>query len=121
MSVKDFRGPARVETSGGGIHFENVAGRINGSTSGGSITARLSAETAEEVRCETSGGGVTVQVPETWAFNLDAATSGGGVSSELPVSVVGKVEHSSLRGPVNGGGKPMFLRTSGGSIHVKKL
>ena len=121
VDVRDFRGPARVETSGGGIKLENVAGRVDGSTSGGSITARLSAENAQDVRFETSGGGVTVQVPESWAFNLDASTSGGGVSSDLPVSVVGKVERSSLKGSVNGGGKSMFLRTSGGSIHVKKL
>ena len=121
IEVKDFRGPAHVETSGGGIRFENVTGRVDGSTSGGSIIARLSAEKAEEVRFETSGGGVTVHVPESWAFNLDAATSGGGVSSDLPVTVVGKTERNSLKGAVNGGGKSMFLRTSGGSIHVKKL
>jgi DUF4097 and DUF4098 domain-containing protein YvlB len=121
VNVKDFRGPAHVETSGGGINLENVTGRVDGSTSGGSILARLSSPAAEEVRFETSGGGVTVHVPETWAFNLDAATSGGGVSSDLPVTVVGKTERSSLKGAVNGGGKPMYLRTSGGSIHVKKL
>jgi hypothetical protein len=121
VDVKDFHGPAHVETSGGGISLANVTGRVNGSTSGGSITARLSSETAEDVHFETSGGGVTVQVPESWAFNLDAATSGGGVSSDLPVTVVGKTERSSLKGSVNGGGKSMFLRTSGGSIHVKKL
>jgi DUF4097 and DUF4098 domain-containing protein YvlB len=121
VEVRDFRGPARVETSGGGIKLENVAGRVDGSTSGGSITARLSAEQAEEVRFQTSGGGVTVQVPDSWAFNLDASTSGGGVSSDLPVTIVGKAEPSSLKGSVNGGGKSMFLRTSGGSIHVKKL
>lgn len=121
VSVRDFQGPTRVETSGGGISLENVTGRVDGSTSGGSISARLAAASAEEVHLETSGGGVTVLVPQSWAFNLDAATSGGGVSSELPVSVVGKSEHNSLKGAVNGGGKSMFLRTSGGSIHVKKL
>jgi hypothetical protein len=121
VTVKDFRGPAHVETSGGGINFENVTGRVDGSTSGGSISARLATPSAEEVRLQTSGGSVTVLVPESWAFNLNASTSGGGVSSELPVTVTGKKESNQLRGPVNGGGKEVFLRTSGGSIHVKKL
>jgi len=121
VTVSDFRGPTHVETSGGGIHIENVVGRVDGSTSGGSITARLSSSSAEEVRLETSGGGVTLNVPSSWAFDLDAETSGGSVSSELPVAVVGKAAHSSLHGPVNGGGKAVFLRTSGGSIHVKRL
>ena len=121
VNVRDFKGATHVQTSGGGIKLENIAGRIDGSTSGGSISARLTSTTAEDVKLETSGGGVTVQLPETWAFNLDASTSGGGVSSDLPVTVVGKTQHSALRGSVNGGGKEVFLRTSGGSIHVKKL
>ena len=120
VTVKEFHGPAHVESSGGGISIENVAGKVDGSTSGGSISARFSAPISEEVKLETSGGGVTLQVPESSAFDLDASTSGGSVNSELPVSVVGKVEHSHLKGPVNGGGKAVVLRTSGGSIHVRK-
>ena len=121
VAVKDFRGPVRVESSGGGITIENVAGKVEGSTSGGSISARFAAVLSEEVKLETSGGGVTVRVPEKSAFDLDAATSGGGVGSELPVSIAGKPSRSRLKGPVNGGGKPVVLRTSGGSIQVKKL
>ena len=121
VHVRDFRGPTHVETSGGGITLENVNGRIQGSTSGGSISARIAAPVSEEVNLETSGGGVTVQVPDGSAFNLDAETSGGGVSSELPVAVVGKVQGNSLKGAVKGGGKRVFLRTSGGSIHVRKI
>ena len=119
--VKDFRGPAQVETSGGGITIENVTGKVAGSTSGGSISARFASPLSEEVKLETSGGGVTVHVTESSAFNLDAATSGGGVSSDLPVTVVGQVARDHLTGAVNGGGKRMVLRSSGGSIHVKKL
>jgi hypothetical protein len=120
VTVKEFHGSTRVESTGGGITIENVAGKVDGSTSGGSISAQFSTPLSEEVKLETSGGGVTLRVPENSAFNLDASTSGGGVHSELPVSSVGKVEHSHLKGPVNGGGKPVILRTSGGSIHVRK-
>jgi hypothetical protein len=119
--VKGFRGAAQVGTSGGGITLEDVAGKVDGSTSGGSISAQFSAPLSEPVKLETSGGGVTVRVAQGSAFELDAATSGGGVSCDLPVTIVGKVQHSRLQGAVNGGGKPMVLRTSGGSIHVKKL
>jgi len=121
VNVKDFRGPIQVGTSGGGINLENVAGKVSGTTSGGSISARFAAVLSDEVKLETSGGGVTVRLPENSAFDLDAATSGGGVSSDLPVTVVGKIAHDHLKGPVNGGGKVVMLRTSGGSIHVRKL
>jgi hypothetical protein len=120
VNVRDFRGPAHVESSGGRLTLENVTGKLEGSTSGGSIAARFSSPLSEEVKLETSGGGVTVHVPDSSAFDLDASTTGGSVHSELPVAAAGKPEHNRLKGPVNGGGKPVFLRTSGGSIHVKK-
>ena len=120
VRVRDFHGPAHVASSGGGINLEDVVGKIDGSTSGGSIAARFSTPLSDEVKLETSGGGVTLKVPDNSAFDLDAATSGGSVRSEIPVAVVGKLEHSRLKGPVNGGGKPVVLRTSGGSIQVKK-
>src|SRR5438128_4146322 len=119
--VKDFRGPAQVGTSGGGITLENVTGKVDGSSSGGSISARFSSPLAEAVKLETSGGGVTVRVAATSAFNLDASSSGGSVSSDLPVTVVGKIARDHVKGAVNGGGKPMVLRASGGGIHVRKL
>jgi DUF4097 and DUF4098 domain-containing protein YvlB len=121
VSVKNFRGPVLVETSGGGITIENVVGRIDGHTSGGSISARFATPIADAVKLHTSGGGVTFRVPEGAAFHLDASTSGGGVSSDLPVTVVGKISRGKLAGAINGGGQPVVLRSSGGSIAVKKL
>ena len=121
VAVSDFRGPVRVKTSGGGVTIENVVGKVDGSTSGGSISASFSAELQDDVRLETSGGGVTMRVPADSAFDLDASTSGGGVKSDLPVTVVGKTARSHLKGAVNGGGKSVVLRSSGGGIHVKKL
>ena len=121
VRVTEFRGPVSVESSGGGITIEGVVGTVRGSTSGGSISASFPSPLTEEVKLETSGGGVTMRVAEGAAFDLDAATSGGGVSSDLPVTVVGKIARDRLKGPVNGGGKPVVLRTSGGSIHVRKI
>jgi len=118
VSVKKFRGSTHVETSGGGISIEDVVGRIQGSTSGGSIKATLPSPISDTVKLETSGGGVTVRVPADAAFDLDAETSAGNVHSELPVTVAGKAERDRLKGPVNGGGKSVWLRSSAGSIHI---
>ena len=46
---------------------------------------------------------------------LDAATSGGLVRTELPVTTTEMGEHK-LTGTINGGGNPIYARTSGGSI-----
>ena len=121
VAVKKFNGPVQVKTDGGGIEIENVTGKVEGSTSGGSISARFSSPLRDEVKLKTSGGGVTVRVPENSAFDLDASTSGGTVRSDLAVSTIGKRAPNKLRGAVNGGGKPVVLYTSGGSIHLKSL
>jgi DUF4097 and DUF4098 domain-containing protein YvlB len=120
ISAKDFRGPVRVETAGGGIKIANVNGKVEGSTSGGSISASFSSP-PEEVNLSTTGGGVTLRAPEKSAFNLDAHTSGGSVHSDLPVVTQGKASKHEVKGPVNGGGKLVVLRTNGGSIQVKRL
>lgn len=121
VTVKTFQGPARVSTSGGGMTLERIGGTLHGSTSGGGIQAVVEAPVPGEVKLSTSGGGVTVRIPENAAFELDAATSAGNVSSELPVTTVGKAERSRLKGPVNGGGPTVHLRTAGGGIRIEKL
>jgi len=120
VSVKKFSGPMHVETSGGGITISGATGRIEGSTSGGAINADLATPVLDKVKLETSGGGITLRVPEDAAFDLDAETSAGNVSSELAVAGAGKKERDHLKGPVNGGGKTVWLRSSAGSIHVKR-
>ena len=120
VKVESFKGPVRVETTGGGIHLNDVAGKVEGSTSGGSISASFSS-LSDSVKLETSGGSVTLHAPSDAAFDLDASTSGGSASSELPVTITGKKSRDHLRGPVNGGGKTVVLRSSGGGVQVKKL
>jgi hypothetical protein len=121
ITVRTFRGPATVRTSGGGLTLESVGGKVKGSTSGGPINAVLESPLPGDVNLSTSGGGVTVQTQGNAAFNLDAETSGGSVTCDLPVAVQGKIERGRLKGPVNGGGPVVSLRSSGGGIHVKKL
>jgi len=121
ITVKDFKGAVQIKTSGGGITVNNVTGSVDGKTSGGAIAASFSSPLSDEVNLATSGGGVTLRVAENSAFDLDATTGGGSVNSELPVDSAGKPSRNKLKGPVNGGGKPVVLRTSAGSINVRKL
>lgn len=123
ISVKEFKGAVQVESGGGGLTLDNVVGPVEGKTGGGGIDVRFSSPPADGVKLTTAGGGVSLRVPEGAAFDLDAATVGGKVSSELPVDGGEKGRKPSqnrLKGPVNGGGKPVILRTGGGAIRVTK-
>jgi len=121
VAAKDFRGPVQVKSNGGGITVRDVTGKVEGKTSGGPISASFASPLSEEVKLATSGGSVTLRVTENSAFDLDASTSGGSVNSDLSVNSDGKPSRSRLQGPVNGGGKPVVLRSTGGSIQVRKL
>jgi DUF4097 and DUF4098 domain-containing protein YvlB len=121
VTIKEFQGSVHVSTGGGGITVEKVQGAVEATTGGGSISAVLPSELSDTVKLSTGGGGINVSVPATAAFGLDATTAGGKVSTELSVAVVGKMEDGRLKGPVNGGGKAVELRSGGGSIHLKKI
>ena len=123
IKVSKHKGDVLAKTSGGSVSVQDVDGAVQASTSGGSVSASL-AKITGECRLETSGGGVNVAVPGNATLDIDAKTSGGSVHSELPVATtVGEKERrrTSLRGQLNGGGTPLYLRTSGGSINLKKL
>lgn len=135
ITLLGSRGRATVRTSGGSIRIDEVEGDVDASTSGGSIEVARSSgrvtvhtsggginirETKGPVDASTSGGSITVGMPANAAFELDAHTSGGSVSSEFPITISGDIRRNEVRGPVNGGGPLLRLRTSGGGIRVRR-
>jgi hypothetical protein len=127
IRIQKHKGDVLAKTSGGSISVDEIDGQIQAATSGGSVSAALLKPTGE-CHLETSGGGITVAVPATAALDIDAKTSGGSVKSDLPVASAAAASprdkarsRASLKGTLNGGGTPLLLRTSGGSIHLKKL
>jgi DUF4097 and DUF4098 domain-containing protein YvlB len=113
-----IRGDVDVKTSGGSIRVDEVSGTINAHTSGGSITAIISQQPLGDSRLTTSGGSVSASLAPSIAVDLTASTSGGRVSSEFEVD--GSVKKTRITGKVNGGGPKLVLKTSGGSVRIKK-
>lgn len=114
--------PAEVRTSGGSIALEASGAPLSASTSGGGIDATFTGRPTGDITLKTSAGSITATLPADAAFQLDADTSAGSVRSEFPVTVTTtrSDDRSELKGPVNGGGSILKLRTSAGSIRVKK-
>lgn len=116
IQVTDATGDLELRTSGGGIRIQNGSGRVDAHTSGGSITAQLQANRG--INLTTSGGSITLLLPQNAQASVDAATSGGRVTSEFSLSAAQVAESSHLVGDLGGGGASIFLRTSGGGIHL---
>lgn len=107
-------GEVDLSTSGGSINIDNAMGRIHASTSGGSIRATIS-EVSESLRLSTSGGSVIVTLPASQGFDIDAR--GSRVESDLS-RFNGSNERGRMSGTVNGGGIPVRLTTSAGTVRI---
>lgn len=115
--VTDSTGDLELSTSGGGIRLRDDDGSIHAVTSGGSIRARLRANRG--LSLDTSGGGITLLLPRNARGSIDARSSGGGIRSDFPLSTTQIAADDHLVGAIGGGGAPISLRTSGGSIHIE--
>ncbi len=118
IHIGEVEGQIDAHTSGGSISIGRALGRVEATTSGGSITARFADQPQGDCELSTSGGNVTVHLSPNLRFDLDAKAS-GGVRTDVPIQVRGTVGKRELRGPINGGGPQLRLRTSGGRIRIK--
>lgn len=123
IQIEKSQGNVQAKTSGGSITVQGVSGPIIATTSGGSVNVHFSQTPSADCRLETSGGSVNVWLPEDVALNIDARTSGGKVICDFEISAIEKKKEDHLRASIRGGGPELFLRTSGGNIHInqKKL
>lgn len=119
IHLGEIRGNVDVKTSGGSITVDNVVGNIDAHTSGGSVTAKISQQPTEDSKLTTSGGSVTAYLAANIAVDIDASTSGGRVRSEFEVA--GRIKKTKINGTINGGGPDLKLKTSGGSVNIKRL
>lgn len=121
IRIGKVEGEVEAVTSGGSIHVKEVMGTINAHTSGGSMSATISRQPTDDCSLTTSGGSISVHLEEDIKVDLDASTSGGRVSTDFPITIQGQISKRKLKGKVNGGGPELRLKTSGGSIRIKKL
>ena len=122
IKIGDVAGNVQAQTSSGSIRLGSVGGTVNARTSSGSIRASLAGQPRKACSLHTSAGSITITLRPDIAVDVDAETSAGRVSTELAVASVirGKVPKNRLKGSINGGGPLLKLRTSAGSIRLKK-
>ncbi|MGF7217188.1 DUF4097 and DUF4098 domain-containing protein YvlB [Spirosoma lacussanchae] len=113
---RDLDGDIKAGTSGGSIRLANVAGSIDASTSAGSVEVSLS-QLGKYVRLNTTAGSVRVQMPLD--KGLDLNLSGNRVNMpERLARFEGDIEKDRVRGKLNGGGIPVNISASSGSVSI---
>ncbi|HEY0139889.1 MAG TPA: DUF4097 family beta strand repeat-containing protein [Thermoanaerobaculia bacterium] len=122
IRVSEINGSFELDTTNGKIELTRCAGAIDASTTNGSINAELmKIAKGQPLRFETTNGRVTVALPGDFTGEIDAATTNGSIDTDFPVTTT-RVGGNSLRGAIgNGGGTQLRVRTTNGSVDIKKM
>ncbi len=141
IRVDGIKGQTHLSTGDGSIEADALDGgleartgdghmRVRGRldslhlhTGDGSIDAELlpGSRIDRTWRIETGDGSVRLRLPHDFAADLDVHTSDGGINVDLPLTVTGLHNNSNLRGKLNNGTQPFYIRTGDGSIRINKL
>lgn len=115
IKINQLTGDLAIGSSGGSVVLEQIDGSIDVSSSGGSIKAQMNA-LEKGLTLKSSGGSITAVVPEGLGLYLDLR--GGRVNSSLG-NFSGEQKKDKVVGTINGGGIPVSIHSSGGSISLE--
>jgi len=141
IRAEGLTGIISLRTSDGRIDASGLQGRLQASSSDGNLQVQgrfddLSLKTSDGTivaetengskigdgwNIETRDGNVVTRIGSDLSAQLDARSVDGHVTVELPIRITRIVDRGSMTGDLNGGGPPLRIRTSDGSIRVEKL
>ena len=114
-----LRGPAKLCSANGGIEVQQAYDTLKIEGDDAEIILGISDPLPKEVDVRTSAGTITLNIDRNLPLTIDAATRLLGKVRTRgldPVVRRGSFNQSSLLADFNGGGEPVKLRTSWGSI-----
>lgn len=117
VHLKNIHGDVEAGSSGGGVSVSGECGRVKAKSSGGPVHANIS-KLSKELNLESSGGGVDAVIQNGDKLGLDLDLSSSKVNIELS-NFSGNAEKNRVKGTMNNGGIPVYMRASGGNVNVK--
>jgi len=133
---RDLEEAVNVKTSGGDVDLANVQAPVIAKTSGGNMDVEITLQDFSKphgVELRTSGGDITLTLPSGIPASITAeivlnkrsrSMKRYDIFSDFPLSKKQTEEDDKKiirsTGDINGGGDQVYLRTSGGNIHIKK-
>jgi DUF4097 and DUF4098 domain-containing protein YvlB len=140
VHVAGVKGEVRLHTGDGGIDGTGLDGRLAASSGDGHVsvagrfddldihtgdgmveaaaTAGSNIVTGWQIR--TGDGSVSVRLPDGFKADIAADTGDGRITLNVPVTLNGAMRSSHVRGALNGGGRPLTIRTGDGSIRLDR-
>lgn len=110
-------GDSQLSSGSGDIAASEVHGSLKASTGSGGIT--IAGFPTSDWQLNTGSGSIHFHADANAKFTLDAESSSGDIDSKLPITISGHIGKKELRGPVNGGGPVVKMRTGSGYITLQ--
>jgi hypothetical protein len=140
ITVEGLKGDIRLRTGDGSVEARGLDGKVNADSGDGHIKLEgrfdslnirtgdggVEAHASNGSRMNaawnirTGDGSVDMTLPGDLQANIDASTGDGHISLGMPVTVEGSFSNSQIHGKMNGGGQPLVIHTSDGSIRLNK-
>ncbi len=117
VHLNNIHGDVDAGSSGGGVNVSGECNYVKAKSSGGSVHVNIS-NLSKEMHLQSSGGGVDAIIHNGDELGLDLDLSSSSVKIELR-NFSGQSEKDRVKGTMNGGGIPVYMRASGGSVKVR--
>ena len=116
IKATELRGESVVKTSGGSIALREIYGTLEAATSAGSMDAEI-LELGKSLILSVSSGSMTVKMPMNKGVDLDCTAQ--KINTGTLYNFKGDTEKTSIKGTLNGGGIPVTMRVSSGTLTIK--
>jgi DUF4097 and DUF4098 domain-containing protein YvlB len=127
VDVRKLDGQAEIRTGDGTVGLDGVLTGVKVETRDGGVevTARPGSRTESDWDVTTGDGSIRVEVPQGFGAEVDARTGDGRVRVDSLTDTADakqdeREDRDAVAGKLGGGGKALRLRTSSGSITVKR-
>lgn len=117
VKIVDVKGDVEAGSSGGGVSITGEIGYLKANSSGGSVNVNIS-QLTQELNLHSSGGGIDAVISNGQKLGLDLDLSSDKVNIDLH-NFSGRSEKNRVKGTMNKGGIPVYMRASGGNVNVR--
>lgn len=120
VEARGLRGDVTARTVNGAVEV-STTGSAAAHTVNGSIEVEVGELSGSgPYRFETVNGTITLTMPEGTGVDVEARTLNGSISTDFPLTVQGRFGPRSMDGTIGGGGPELRLRTTNGSIEIRR-
>jgi hypothetical protein len=120
VTAKGFRGYLIATSTNGGIVGEGLGGKVEARSTNGHVRVGLTGVAIGGINIRTTNGRVDLALPDSAKADLSAECRNGTVTIDgLKLEPFGEQSQRLVNGKLNGGGPPIEIGTTNGTIRVR--